>query len=519
MLVLAVVNSAVIVIVPYFEGLVINTLISGDKAGIFVYICLAMVLIFAVKLIISYFLSKLIYVYIPRLELELNELVLGELLEKDAFEIMKFDGASLNKRISEDVGSVINFKFSVIPKLLSSIILILSISLVIIKVKPIMFLYFIAIVIIYALIYTFNKKKLYDIFYEVRSKSDVYNAIRNSNYMRLITIKTQMLNKFEKDRLQTKTDDLLKVMDKDFELNYILSTLKIVVVSISQFVFFIVGGLAVVRKNLSVGVFTAVIQYFGEFINCLESFFTFGVERQSYMVAQNRLYEILNMQDDVEGSKIVTELKSLELEGFNAYYQDDALLYADNLTKKFTKGNLYILKGKNGSGKTTLLMNLLGVYQNKSVGNIMVNGTNLCDVNKKHFREHVVSFMFQNSFPVSILLREYLTAFITQDDMQEVLKKPEFKTVFKSSSFDLSMCLDKNLEELSGGERQLVNLFATLSKQGSELIILDEPLVNVASDLRYAVLALIKNIAKEKIVIIVTHHDLDVDNAEILEIV
>lgn len=507
---LYVIFSIIGIVTPYYEGYLINTIVGGDSLNIYIILCFVGLLIFGFRVLNSYFLSKVQYFYVPKLQIELNQKIISQLLEKDAYKLLLYDGSYLNNRIRGDIASVTEFLYLTIPYFISNIITMLSISIIILTLNPFVFIYFLGILVIYIILYIFNSRKMYDVEYWVREVGDKYYATNNSLYSRLINIKTQMIKYFELLRLQTKTNDLLQVMNKNFLLKYLISTLKIIVVFVSQFIFFIVGGLSVIKKEMSIGIFTAVLQYFGLFINCLDGFFSFGMEIQSYGVAKMRLIELLEMPSDENGTIEINNLETISIQNFNTYYEFDKYLYNNLLNCEFSKNKLYLLNGKNGAGKTTLLLNLLGVFKNQYTGNILINGDSIKNINMDKFRLEKVAYMFQDNYWDNILVCDYISKYQELDAVLKILEDDGFMPVFQNSIFDLNNYLDKNLAELSGGERRLIDLFVTLSKPNSELVILDEPLVNIAVDLKLEVMNLIKRVSLSKMVIMITHDNLDV---------
>lgn len=79
------------------------------------------------------------------------------------------------------------------------------------------------------------------------------------------------------------------------------------------------------------------------------------------------------------------------------------------------------------------------------------------------------------------------------------------------SSFNLNEIYDSDFnkkDSLSGGEKQKLSLARIFSKKSS-LIILDEPLTFLDAETKRTVVEIIKKMASDKIVIIVTHEDFD----------
>jgi ATP-binding cassette subfamily C protein len=73
--------------------------------------------------------------------------------------------------------------------------------------------------------------------------------------------------------------------------------------------------------------------------------------------------------------------------------------------------------------------------------------------------------------------------------------------------FNLRNIYDEKVDVLSSGELQLVRLLAAFGKENASMYILDEPTANIYPEIRAAVIGLLKELAKSKLVIAITHDD------------
>ena len=155
------------------------------------------------------------------------------------------------------------------------------------------------------------------------------------------------------------------------------------------------------------------------------------------------------------------------------------------------KGMVFVV-GKSGSGKSTLL-HLIGGLDQKTSGHIEYN----FELEAETIRNplDLISFVFQdhnliNDFSVF----DNLNMFGCRDEIVGVLNR-----VGLNESY-----LYRKINTLSGGDRQRIAIARGLLKE-SKILLLDEPTGNLDSFNAHNIYSLLKDIAKEKLVIIVTH--------------
>jgi ATP-binding cassette subfamily C protein len=152
-------------------------------------------------------------------------------------------------------------------------------------------------------------------------------------------------------------------------------------------------------------------------------------------------------------------------------------------------------------------MLMTGIYKEKNViGDIILNGLPIHRVVMNHFREKCISVMLQQSFTVGLTVREYISSFLSECDLQRILSTEYYRTTFACSEFNIMETMEKNFDHLSGGEKQLINLFICLTKDAS-LYILDEPTSNIFPDLRENIIEKLQQVVAEGKIIVVSTHD------------
>ena len=186
------------------------------------------------------------------------------------------------------------------------------------------------------------------------------------------------------------------------------------------------------------------------------------------------------------------------------YNSDDVSVRAlDNASFTVNKGELAVILGASGAGKTTAL-NILGGMDTATSGDVIVDGNNISQYNKKQmigYRRLDIGFVFQfyNLVP-------NLTA----------LENVELAAQIRNDSLDASETLDKvGLSErksnfpaqLSGGEQQRVAIARALAKK-PKLLLCDEPTGALDYNTGKQILQLLQDTCRrdEITVLIITHN-------------
>ncbi len=179
-----------------------------------------------------------------------------------------------------------------------------------------------------------------------------------------------------------------------------------------------------------------------------------------------------------------------------------------NININFNNKGLVFIIGKSGSGKSTLL-NIIGGLDSKTSGKIYIDNKGIDSFKEKDFdsyRNTYIGFIFQDFN----LLEEY-NVFDNVMLAAKLLRKKVDKEAILNllARLDLKGLEYRNINELSGGQKQRVGIARALIKN-PKIILADEPTGNLDSNSSKEIFKLLKEISKEKLVIVVSH---DLENA------
>ncbi len=199
----------------------------------------------------------------------------------------------------------------------------------------------------------------------------------------------------------------------------------------------------------------------------------------------------------------------IKLNNVNKYYNKNKRNenhVLNDITINFPDKGLVMLLGESGSGKTTLL-NVLGGLDKSDGGNIEIGGARFKKYAPKAIdamRAKSIGYIFQNYALFSDkTVKENIRLplkMIGINDEEEIDKR--INTLLKL--INMPQYKHRLASQLSGGQQQRIAIVRALAKD-PDVIIADEPTGNLDSKNTLAVMRLLKEISKTKLIIMVTH--------------
>ena len=177
-----------------------------------------------------------------------------------------------------------------------------------------------------------------------------------------------------------------------------------------------------------------------------------------------------------------------------------------NISVSFRKNEFVAILGPSGSGKTTLL-NIIGGLDRYDSGDLIIDGKSTKSFKDKDwdaYRNHAVGFIFQSYNLIShISVLENVEMGMTLSGVSSAERRR--KALELLEKVGLKDHAHKKPNQLSGGQMQRVAIARALAND-PKIILADEPTGALDSKTSTQIMELIKEIAKDKLVIMVTHN-------------
>lgn len=198
----------------------------------------------------------------------------------------------------------------------------------------------------------------------------------------------------------------------------------------------------------------------------------------------------------------------LRLENISKYYygNDIVALGLRKVSLELKLGEFVAVTGESGSGKSTLL-NVISGLDTYEDGELFVNGEETSYYSTEEwesYRRQYIGFVFQNYNIIDSysVLENVMIALTIQGYDSATRKDRALELIDKVG---LSSHVHHKASKLSGGQKQRAVIARALAKD-CPIIVADEPTGNLDSETGRSIIALLKEISKEKLVVVVTHN-------------
>ncbi len=189
------------------------------------------------------------------------------------------------------------------------------------------------------------------------------------------------------------------------------------------------------------------------------------------------------------------------------YESGDTVVHAlKGVDLSFRKNEFVSVLGPSGCGKTTML-NIIGGLDHYTSGDLVINGKSTKDFSERDwdaYRNHSIGFVFQsyNLIPHQTVLGNVELALALSG-----VSKSERRERAKKALIDVGLedQLYKKPSAMSGGQMQRVAIARALVNN-PDIILADEPTGALDSETSLQVLDILKEVAKDRLVIMVTHN-------------
>lgn len=176
------------------------------------------------------------------------------------------------------------------------------------------------------------------------------------------------------------------------------------------------------------------------------------------------------------------------------------------INMEFRKSEFVSILGPSGCGKTTLL-NIIGGLDRYTNGDLSINGKSTKEFKDRDwdsYRNHSIGFVFQNYnlIPHQTVLSNVELALTLSGVSKEERRK---KAIQALESVGLKDQIHKKPNQMSGGQMQRVAIARALVNN-PDIILADEPTGALDTKTSVQIMEILKNISKDKLIIMVTHN-------------
>ena len=481
----------------YFEAILMKKFIDSlaSKSSISEVVKLGMSILFIVAL--SYILSFYGEYMLQTLGLRSIRILTSRVLEslyKAKIQVIR--AGDVLARIVSDIPELSHVVAEFIPALLINII---NFIIVVFTLKVLsMQLLLVALILIPInyLVYRIASRKISQYSgLERQSLSEMVNEVKTT-IDSLFLIKRAMSFEFFEERvgfsLRQWVSSLMKFVLYKIFFNksyfYLNSILRVIIL--------IIGGMLVVKGQISIGVLIAFSSILSSLYEPIMNIANFLTSMTAYIPYLERYYEVINIEKERDGSKELKEVRNIVIKNVTVSVDRKVLLRDINM--KIKRGESIGIKGPIGSGKTTFALLLTRFYEPSS-GAILINGIDYREYKLSSLRRRIY-YVPSKDVILPLTLRENIT-------LGTDISKEELNRVLRLTRIDFAD-LDTwiNPSKLSEGQKQKIALARALALK-PDVLILDEATNNLDRAEELRILSNIRKYMPGSTLILISHKE------------
>lgn len=493
--------------VPYIIGIVMDKVLIVKKGYNLLYMYVGII---AILYILRYVISIASnYMFVKINNLVVNDLrcsVMDKVMELPMSYLANTEKGYVQARIAEcsSVGSIFS------PSYVSTIFSLTDAVLALVTMFAINYKLSIVVIILTPLFFLATKlsmgnfmKNTKDMLeYNATLNGECFEIINGIEDIKILNGKTNHLKKFN-----DKLSKLVKSSLKQSKSMIIFMGNITVINNFGSLLVLLVAGILILNGQFTIGLYTSFSLYITKVFSSVQGIGTLGTMIKPVCLNIERLYELLDMDDENSGKTLYLneKIKSIKLEDVVFKYKNNTKNVLNNINFEINKGEKVLIKGENGSGKSTIIKLLLGLY-NPSKGKILCNNIDVALINNKSLRERIgiVSqsiFLFRGTVLDNIL---YGQTEKKLQDVETLIKKLGLQGYINRLPEGLNTEITQNTSGVSGGQAQVI-AFIRAILSNKDVIILDEPISNVDAETRDLILGILRDKEFEGILIVVSH--------------
>ena len=321
-------------------------------------------------------------------------------------------------------------------------------------------------------------RPLYDMWDRSDKYIDMQNKIVRERLSGLRVVRAFNNEKREHGRAKFATEEMAKYMIRANIRGGMVDPFAMLLLNLATVAVIYFGGIrAQAGSGISTGGVIAVLQYIGMISNALISISWTLAWLPKVKVSVRRLNEIHLSPDEEtipEGEGEVPDSFDIEIKNLSFAYPDSAKNVLENLSLTVKQGEHIALIGGTGSGKSTLIKLLAGLFDSFE-GEIIIGGSSYKNMRKADIRSHF-SVALQKAQIFEGTIRDNIKMGrpeATDEEIYEVLGLSKMADFVDSHEEGLDYILVGSGQNVSGGQRQRLNMARTVIKK-ADIYIFDD---------------------------------------------
>ncbi len=279
------------------------------------------------------------------------------------------------------------------------------------------------------------------------------------------------------------------------------------------------GGFLAIKGSITIGDIQAFIQYVKNFSQPITQIAQVINQVQSMAAASERVFEFLNEEEEEQFAKNPVHLDHIrgevEFRHVRFGYREDQTIIKD-FSAKVEPGQKIAIVGPTGAGKTTMVKLLMRFYDVGS-GEILLDGHNIKDFNRRELRE-AFGMVLQDTWLYKDTIMEnirYGRLDATDEEVIEAAKAAHANHFIETLPGGYQMELNEDASNVSQGQKQLLTIARAILAD-NPVLILDEATSSVDTRTEQQIQKAMDNLMEGRTSFIIAHRLSTIKDADLI---
>lgn len=488
---------------------IVNSLYPIEKKNYLIFITIFLFIIFFIKNLIIFMLEIYKNNFFAKAQSKLSSKIYNSFLETNYSVYTKSKSSKLLTNIISEVENIFQ-------NILQSLFVFYAEIFIFISILIFLILYNLKVTLILGLVFLLI---IFALSKYIKNRNLIWGKKRQSSLDELNSIITKSYNSFKEIKLNN-TESFLKRLFEENAIKYsksiaFLNTVQntprlifeIVIISLVSIliIFYLFINNASENLIITISVFAVAAVRMAPTVNRIyvnsttRAFFNISLKS---VISQLKTYKA-NKKYDQYKKITLRKIEDINLSKIKFKYENNQKKNTLKINSlNFKKNSIYCIVGANGSGKTTLLDIICGLLKSQS-GTIRFNKKKIEHIDLSN----LIAYCPQEPFVFSDTIFENIISERKYDKnhFDMCIDTSGLNVLFKKNQDYLNMKLGSNAVNLSGGQKQLINICKTLY-QNKKILIMDEPTSYLSEKLSIKLIQNLQKIKNNKIIIVCSHN-------------
>lgn len=351
---------------------------------------------------------------------------------------------------------------------------------------------------------------------KIQERLSILSTFVQENFSGIRIIKSYVREKFVRDRFAEESEQYKFHSMAMVKVQALFYPMMLLLVGISNVIIIFVGGLEVMKGNITAGNIAEFIVYLNLLMFPVMSLGWVTSLIQRAAASQKRINEFLHEEPEIKSPNVpaMPVAGKIRFDNVSFVYPDTGIHALTDVSFEVNPGEMVAIIGRTGSGKSTIANLLMRMYDCTD-GEIRIDNRPIKQLNLDGFRSQV-GFVPQDVFLFSDTIANNIAFSMDTMDMPRVEQAARYAAVY-SNIIELEKGFETLIGErgitLSGGQKQRVSIARAIAKE-PQIIVFDDCLSAVDTKTEEEILSNLGTVMQGKTSIIIAHRISTIKNAD-----